>query len=107
MARSDNTSPPPVDPADQLAELRRKRDEQPPRPSGSRSRRSSRPSPDRNRSDGGGGLHPDDLLDAGLFRNATDDLDATSEEPPAQTATATMEDVDTQLEAAVARAHEQ
>jgi hypothetical protein len=116
MANSDNSSPPPVDPVDQLAELRRKRGAKPGRALAPRSGRQPTRRSDRNRSAGADALNGAGPLGAGLgpsldLDDVDEALDAiTAEleptttrtsapkppEPPAET------DVDTQLDAAVA-----
>jgi hypothetical protein len=84
MANSDNSSPPPVEPVDQLAELRRKRGAKPPRAPAPRSGRQSRTSSDRNRFAGADALSGSGPLGAGLgpeFDDVDDALDAITTEP--------------------------
>lgn len=66
MATSDNSSPPPVEPVDQLAELRRKRGAKPERVPARRSSRRPTTGSDRNRFAGADALNGAGPLGAGL-----------------------------------------
>ena len=120
MANSDNSSPPPVEPVDQLAELRRKRGSNPGRPPAPRSSRRPTTDSDRNRFTGADALNGAGPLGAGLgpyldFDDVDDALDAiTTERERTPTATSELEasdatsstDIDSQLETAVTRAND-
>jgi hypothetical protein len=120
MANSDNSSPPPLEPVDQLAELRRKRGSKPGRAPAPRSSRRPTTDSDRSRFAGADALNGAGPLGAGLgpyldFDDVDDALDAiTTERQQTPAATSELEapdatastDIDSQLETAVTRAND-